>query len=151
MSAHILPVGITRAEHHQLIYWGTTLKRIFCDEMSWFIPTPQAQITDTIQKRPIMIQYRGKCSEEYDRALHKINAPRNVVITLRKLKTVIPSLKSTLHCWKTHDEWSRVQHNLSRRRSLLCWPRCPKYISYYYTNRWLSFLHNRQVMALGSP
>ena len=39
------------------------------------------------------IQYRGKCSEEYARALHKINAPCMVVMTLRKLKTVLPSTK----------------------------------------------------------
>merc|ERR1711867_215306 len=32
--------------------------------------TPPAQTTDTMQKRCIMLQYRGKCSEEYARALH---------------------------------------------------------------------------------
>ena len=47
-------------------------------------------------KRRIMIQYRGKCSEEYARALHKINAPVTVVMTLRKLKTVLPSLKPSV-------------------------------------------------------
>ena len=41
----------------------------------------------------LMIQYRGKCTEDYARALHKSNAPCNVVMTLRKLKTVLPSLK----------------------------------------------------------
>ena len=51
-----------------------------------------AQNTDTVKRR-IMIQYRGKCSEEYARALHKISAPCLVVMTLRKLKTVLPSLK----------------------------------------------------------
>ena len=39
------------------------------------------------------IQYRGKCTEEYARALHKVNAPCRIIMTLRKLKTVLPSLK----------------------------------------------------------
>ena len=58
------------------------------------LSTPPAQTTDTMEKKRIMIQYRGKCSEEYARALHKINAPCTVVMTLRKLKTVLPSLKA---------------------------------------------------------
>ena len=40
-----------------------------------------------------MLQYRGKCSEDFARALHKTNAPCKIVMTLRKLKTVLPSLK----------------------------------------------------------
>ena len=39
------------------------------------------------------MQYRGKCTEEYARPLHKLNAPCRIVMTLRKLKTVLPSLK----------------------------------------------------------
>ena len=42
---------------------------------------------------PLMIQYRGKCTEDYARALHRCNAPCTIVMTLRKLKTVMPSLK----------------------------------------------------------
>ena len=42
--------------------------------------TPPAQNTNTMKRR-IMIQYRGKCPEEYARALHKINAPVTVVMT----------------------------------------------------------------------
>ena len=57
--------------------------------------TPPAHNTNTVKRR-IMIQYRGKCSEEYARALHKINAPVAVVMTLRKLKTVLPSLKPSV-------------------------------------------------------
>ena len=41
----------------------------------------------------IFVQYREKCTEDYARALHKLNAPCTVVMTLRKLKTVLPSLK----------------------------------------------------------
>ena len=46
-----------------------------------------------VRKVPIMIQYRGKCTEEYAQALHRCNAPCTVIMTLRKLKTTMPSLK----------------------------------------------------------
>ena len=46
-----------------------------------------------IQKKMIFIQYRGKVTEDYARSLHKINAPCTIVMTLRKMKTVLPSLK----------------------------------------------------------
>ena len=42
------------------------------------------------------VQYRGKCTEEFARALHKLNAPCRIVMTLRKVKTVLPSLKPSV-------------------------------------------------------
>ena len=47
----------------------------------------------------LFVQYRGKCSDQYARALHNIQAPCRVIMTLRKLKTVLPSLKPPV-------EWS---------------------------------------------
>jgi len=47
----------------------------------------------------LFAQYRGKCSDQYARALHNIQAPCRVIMTLRKLKTVLPSLKPPV-------EWS---------------------------------------------
>ena len=44
-------------------------------------------------KNSKIVQYRGKNSEPFARALHKLNAPCTVVKMLRKLKTVLPSLK----------------------------------------------------------
>ena len=44
----------------------------------------------------LFVQYRGKCTEEYAQNLHRINAPCRIVMTLRKLKTVLPSLKPSL-------------------------------------------------------
>ena len=44
-------------------------------------------------KKPIFIQYRGKCTEDYARSLHKLNAPCSIIMTLRKLNTTMPSLK----------------------------------------------------------
>ena len=46
-----------------------------------------------VSKRLIFIEYRGKITEDYCRSLRKINAPCQPVLTLRKLKTVMPSLK----------------------------------------------------------
>ena len=46
-----------------------------------------------VQKKLIFLEYRGKVTEDYCRALRKINAPCQPVPTLRKLKTVMPSLK----------------------------------------------------------
>ena len=40
-----------------------------------------------------MIQYRGKCSEEYARALDRCSAPCTIIMTIRKLRTTMPSLK----------------------------------------------------------
>ena len=41
----------------------------------------------------MFVQYRGKGTEHFARALHKLEAPCIVVMTLRKTKTVLPSLK----------------------------------------------------------
>ena len=49
---------------------------------------------EKVEKKSLIIQYRGKCTEDYVRALHKIEAPCTIIMTLRKLKTVLPSLKT---------------------------------------------------------
>lgn len=54
---------------------------------------PSSQSATKSEKFPLIIQYRGKCTEDYARALHKCNAPCSIIMTLRKLKTVLPSLK----------------------------------------------------------
>ena len=46
-----------------------------------------------VRKKMIFIQYRGNCTESYANDLHKANAPCTVVMTLRRLKTTLPSLK----------------------------------------------------------
>ena len=56
---------------------------------------PESPVT-SVERKPLIVQYRGKCTEEYARALHKISAPCVVVMTLRKLKTVLPSLKPSV-------------------------------------------------------
>ena len=52
----------------------------------------------------IFLQYRGKCSETYARDIHKLcskdfpitNIKARVIFTLRKMKTVMPSLKAPI-------------------------------------------------------
>ena len=66
---------------------------IGAEETSTEQATQEGSARTPTERFPLKIQYRGKCSEEYARALHKINAPCMVVMTLRKLKTVLPSTK----------------------------------------------------------
>ena len=49
---------------------------------------------EKVEKKSLIIQYRGKCTEDSARALHKIEAPCTIIMTLRELKTVFPSLKT---------------------------------------------------------
>ena len=49
-----------------------------------------------VEKRLLFVQYRGKASEDFARALHKIEAPCTPVFTMRKLKSVLPSLKPAI-------------------------------------------------------
>ena len=51
---------------------------------------------DPIRKRLIFIEYRGKVTDDYCRALKRIEAPCQPVLTLRKLKTVMPTLKPAI-------------------------------------------------------
>ena len=59
------------------------------------VPTEEKPTDNTSKQEKILlkVQYRGKCTEDYARALHKCNAPCMIVMTLRKFKTVLPSLK----------------------------------------------------------
>ena len=55
--------------------------------------TPNEEQAEKPEKKLLFVQFRGKCTEDYARALHRANAPCTVVMTLRKLRTVMPSLK----------------------------------------------------------
>ena len=77
-------------------------------------PSPQQRTnTETadpppaeIPKRAVFLQYRGKCSEDYARSLHRCQAPCNIIFTLRKLKTLLPSLKPP--CRESVLKWSHI-------------------------------------------
>ena len=58
---------------------------------------------EAIPRKMIFLQYRGKVTEDFCRELRKCNAPVMPVLTLRKLKTVLPSLKSCVdHRVRSH-------------------------------------------------
>ena len=44
----------------------------------------------------LFVQYRGKCSESYARDIHKTGVSVRVIFTLRKVRTVMPSLKEPI-------------------------------------------------------
>ena len=80
-------------------------------------PVPRSEHSSTIERRPLIMQYRGKCTEEYARALHKIMAPCVIVMTLRKLKTILPSLKPPVEKLMK----SGVVYNLTCPRCSACY------------------------------
>ena len=86
----------------------------------------QKATSETV-KHMIFIQYRGKCTEDYARALHKMNAPCAVVMTLRKLKTVMPSLKPPVEM----SLRSGVVYKMDCPRCLACYVGCT-------TRHWLT-------------
>ena len=58
------------------------------------VPLKSKDQVDEIKNNfKMFIQYRGKSSEHYAHALHNLEVPCTVVMTLRKVKTVLPSLK----------------------------------------------------------
>ena len=56
----------------------------------------EGEIEPPIKKKLIFIEYRGKITEDFARSLQKANAPCHPVMTLRKLRTVMPSLKPAI-------------------------------------------------------
>ena len=61
-------------------------------------PSDQGQgtQTDKTKKHKLFIQYRGRVTDDYVRSLRRIDAPCAVVLTMRKLITVFPSLKPSV-------------------------------------------------------
>ena len=56
-----------------------------------------------IQKKLVFIEYWGKGTEDYCRALQKAEAPCKPVVILRKLKNVLASLKQAIdNCVRSH-------------------------------------------------
>ena len=73
------------------------LQVFVCESNSRFVNlVPGNEVSDNslnVPKSLLFIQYRGKASEDFARALHQIEAPCNTVFTMRKLRSVLPSLK----------------------------------------------------------
>ena len=77
-------------------YLPTFYEPIVKESLDRIINQPDSRVEQTstkpqekADKTSLIIQYRGKCTENYARALHKIGAPCTIIMTLRKLKTVL--------------------------------------------------------------
>ena len=51
---------------------------------------------EVINEKIIFVQYRGKLTDKFKSSLKKLEIPCKVILTLRKLKTVLPSLKPSI-------------------------------------------------------
>ena len=67
-----------------------TITKIICDEVNEKNDCDKDKDEEKFQ---LFIQYRGKCSERYANDLRKTGVPIRTIFTLRKLRTVMPSLK----------------------------------------------------------
>ena len=65
----------------------------------------------------LFVQYRGKCSEKYASDIKKTGVPVRIIFTLRKLKTVTPSLKEPVE----HGLRSGIVYKLSCPRCSACY------------------------------
>ena len=59
-------------------------------------PREKVDEEDQNDKKLIFIPYRGKLSENFEMSLKKLNAPCKVVFTLKKVKSLLPSLKPSV-------------------------------------------------------
>ena len=92
-------------EHNQYppTFYELIIQQTLCDigtpkvtqeqQTAVYNSAPSPVVEPDTPKYSIFIQYRGKSTEDYARKLHQCKAPCNIIMTLRKLKTVLPSLK----------------------------------------------------------
>ena len=79
--------------------------------------TTETTADSAMQKKLVFIEQRGKVTEDYCRALREADAPCQPVLTLRKFKTVLPSLEPAIdHCVRSHLVYQNT---------------CPRCNSYY--------------------
>ena len=93
-----------------------------------------------VRKRMIFLQYRGNLTEDFCRALKRCGAPVNPVLTLRKLKTVMPTLKPTVEKKIRSDVVYKIN--------------CPRCQAFYigFTNQYLTSRfssHRKPSQAVG--
>ena len=103
-------------------------------------PTDKDGEETEVPKKMIFIQYRGKVTEDYCRALKKSEAPVNPIQTLRKLRTVLPSLKKSVE----HKVRSGVVYKFDCPRCKSC------YVGWtedHICTRWMD--HKKPSRAVG--
>ena len=52
---------------------------------------------EEVENTMFFVEYRGKISDQFKKSLHHLNVPCRVIFTLKKLKTVLPSLKPSVN------------------------------------------------------
>ena len=85
----------TTLENNQ--YPPSFYNKIINDTLTKIVEKPK-QRPPEIEEDPhlLFLQYRGKNTESFARDLHKTKVPCRIVFTLKKLKTVMPSLKEPI-------------------------------------------------------
>ena len=74
-----------------------TINNIVADPLPPVVATSSDHNTEeSTPKSLLFVQYRGKTTEDFAQALRKSEAPCNVVFTMRKLKSVLPTLKQAV-------------------------------------------------------
>lgn len=58
--------------------------------------TEDPEEKESVDEKMIFLQYRGKLTDKFKCSLRKLEVPIKVILTLRKLKTVLPSLKPAI-------------------------------------------------------
>ena len=100
-------------------------KLLHGDEESERVDAEPGGAKQAVPRKMIFLQYRGKVTENFCRELPKCNAPVMPLLTLRKLKTTLPSLKCCIdHCVRSHV----VYKVASGMCIALCWLDQPAYI-----------------------
>ena len=69
--------------------------------------------------RMIFVEYREKITDDYERSLRKCNAPCTVVMTLKKLRTILPSFVETA-CRQISKKWGSISNYMFTMRFVLC-------------------------------
>ena len=64
---------------------------------SFFMPNDKEiekpEEKESVDEKMIFLQYRGKLTDKFKCSLRKLGVPIKIILTLRKLRTVLPSLK----------------------------------------------------------
>ncbi|XP_057312284.1 uncharacterized protein LOC130653790 [Hydractinia symbiolongicarpus] len=80
-------------------------------------PTIEESNDDEAEKKLVFLQYRGKVTEKFERSLKRINAPCKIVSTIKKIKSVLPSLKAPV----AKPMQSGLVYNITCSRCLSCY------------------------------
>ena len=94
----------------------------------------EGEQTEEVSKKMFFIQYRGKMTEDFCRALGRTNAPVNPILTIRKLKSILPSLKRSVE----HKVKSGVVYKITCPRCLSC------YVGWTSDHMCTRFTHHRK-------